>query len=106
MTDEGELEKQIDSEFKKAYDACYSEIFNGCFKDFTGQSQIAGLINTGLKPNIHKKLHEAKKDFPKKKDVKRSDLKATEPVDKATYGELIQGLEALKWFKKWFGDSS
>ena len=49
-------------------------------------------------------IDKAKKKFPQKRDIKRSDLKATEPVDKATYGELIQGLEALKWFKTQFGE--
>jgi len=48
---------------------------------------------------------EAKKEFPKKRDIKHSDFEAREPVDKATFGELVQGLEAIEWYKKWFGEA-
>jgi hypothetical protein len=49
-----------------------------------------------------KVLDEAKKDFPQKKKGKLT-LKDIEPAEKATWAELLQGLEALKWFEKWFG---
>lgn len=71
----GKLEDEILDQFKKAYDCCYSPLGPN------NKAECAGLIDTGLKPNIVKILEEAKKKFPRY-------------IPESEYG---------KWFEEYFG---
>ena len=54
----GKLYEGIEKEFKTGYDCCYSSLAP------SNISEVAGLINLGIKPNVLTLIDKMKRDFP------------------------------------------
>jgi len=92
------LKNKIEEELTKGYNWCYSP-----FKP-QNTSEVAGMINTGIKPNILSIIDEAKKEFlnvividPKENDYETS---IPQSLEQYKQDESIWNI-----FKKWFGES-
>ena len=92
---EGELKKRIDQELKTAAELQYSPLRP------RNQSEVAGMLEAGIKPNIHAVLDEARKDFPLCSTCKFANCHFKN--QHATLYSLCPPRE--DWLVKWWGAS-
>jgi len=84
---EGQLQKRITEEFEKAYKCCYSVLKP------TNEAEMAGLIKTGLKPNIEKIVGEMRKD------IRENTLPESKLINLGDYVLVEKNV-----LKKWLGE--
>jgi len=100
--EEGEFKKRINQELKLAAELQYSPLRP------RNQSEVAGMLETGIRPNVHAILDEAKKECPTYEVAKIvyfhrvQKIEITSGLDEAGVQQILASLWG-EWFVKWFG---